>query len=181
MTSGLFLLTWCESGTMSKKKNNATTSSRITLNAAFVAMIAFCVVIAGFYTLTLMDDNNTLKSQLAQVVTDEETSTNGLSGEGFGDPTPSPATKSSLSNEDATRIYQKVAALTQLPQGTPQFATVNDVSKLQGQDFFAKAANGDVLLIYSETGQAILYRESSNEIISVGTVASNQTATTAAP
>ena len=166
---------------MSKEKNNSAKNSRITLNAAFAAMIAFCVVIAGFYTLTLMDDNNTLKSRSAQVVTDEETSSNGLSGEGFGASTPSPAATNSLSNEDATRIYQKVAALTQLPQGTPQFATVNDVSKFQGQAFFAKAANGDVLLIYSETGQAILYRESSNEIISVGTVASNQTATTAAP
>ncbi len=165
---------------MTKEKNNSVKNSRITLNAAFAAMIAFCVVIVGFYALTLMDDNNTLKSQSAQVVTDEETSSNGLSGEGFGDSTPSPATTNSLSNEDATRIYQKVAALTQLPQGTPQFATVNDVSKLQGQDFFAKAANGDVLLIYSETGQAILYRESSNEIISVGTISST-TATTVAP
>lgn len=70
--------------------------------------------------------------------------------------------------------YQKAKAdpvaqagkLIELPQGeTPTIATVNDITKLKGQDFFQNAANGDKILIYVKAQVAILYRPNINKII----------------
>lgn len=47
----------------------------------------------------------------------------------------------------------------------PTLATVNDVSKLQGQSFFKNAQNGDKVLIYSKSGRALLYRPVQNRVI----------------
>ncbi len=59
----------------------------------------------------------------------------------------------------------------ELPSGeTPTVAAVSDVSKLQGQQFFVNAKNGDQVLIYSNAKKAILYRPSTNKIIEVGPV-----------
>lgn len=59
-----------------------------------------------------------------------------------------------------------VARHTVLPPGeTPDIATVHDVSKLTDQAFFKDAHNGDKVLIYPQTGEAILYRPSTGTII----------------
>lgn len=66
-----------------------------------------------------------------------------------------------------------VSKLIQLPADTvPTVATVTDKSKLQSQDFFKHAENGDKVLIYKEAKKAILYRPSIDKIIDVAPVKS---------
>ncbi len=63
-------------------------------------------------------------------------------------------------------VVKQVGKLVILPSGeTPTLATVTDVGKLKGQPFFANAANGDKVLVYSKAGKAILYRPSVNKIV----------------
>ncbi|MBI5022764.1 MAG: hypothetical protein HZC05_01180 [Candidatus Magasanikbacteria bacterium] len=57
---------------------------------------------------------------------------------------------------------------------TPTVATITEKEKLKDQPFFAKAENGDKLLAYTKTQQAILYRPSINKIINVGPIVINQ-------
>jgi hypothetical protein len=65
-------------------------------------------------------------------------------------------------------IVKKVGALVELPTGeTPTVATVSDVTKLRGQEFFAKAQNGDKVLIYAKAQKAYLFRPGTNKIIEV--------------
>ncbi len=68
-------------------------------------------------------------------------------------------------------IIAAVGKLFELPANEqPTIATVSDKTKLADQPFFAKAQNGDKVLIYSQNKQAILYRPSLNKIISIGTI-----------
>lgn len=69
---------------------------------------------------------------------------------------------------DILKIIEKVI---ELPEGeAPTLATVTDREKLAAQPFFKRAENGDKILIYSESGQVILYRPSTKKIIDVTTV-----------
>ena len=62
----------------------------------------------------------------------------------------------------------KVEKIVELPVGeTPSIATVSDVDKLSSQEFFAKAQNGDVVLIYPKAQKAYLYRPSTDKLIEV--------------
>ena len=68
-------------------------------------------------------------------------------------------------------VISEVGKLMVLPSGEePQLATVSDVTKLSGQPFFAKAQDGDKVLIYSKAKEAILYRPSINKIINVAPI-----------
>lgn len=68
-------------------------------------------------------------------------------------------------------LIAKVSTHTQVPQGeTPTIATVTDVSKLKSQAFFAKAENGDKVLIYTQAKRAILYRPSTDKIIEIAPI-----------
>lgn len=71
---------------------------------------------------------------------------------------------------DVTALVDQVGKLMVLPSETPTLATVSDVTKLEGQPFFNQAQNGDKVLIYPKTKEAILYRPSLNKIIAVSTV-----------
>lgn len=64
-------------------------------------------------------------------------------------------------------ILDKVGKLIDLPDETPTIATVSDISKLSGQEFFAKAQNGDKVIIFAKAQKAILYRPGTNKIIEV--------------
>jgi hypothetical protein len=68
-------------------------------------------------------------------------------------------------------LSQEIGQFMILPEGeTPTLATVTDREKLAEQPFFQKAENGDKVLIYSQTGRAILYRPSQKKIVDVTTV-----------
>ncbi len=75
---------------------------------------------------------------------------------------------------DAKEIDNLVETIGQffaLPEGEiPTLATVTDREKLAEQPFFQKAENGDKVLIYSQSGRAILYRPSNGKIVDVTTV-----------
>lgn len=72
-----------------------------------------------------------------------------------------------LGANQVSDILGKVSKLIDIPDETPTIATVSDVSKLTGQEFFAKAENGDKVIIFSKAQKAILYRPSTNKIIEV--------------
>jgi hypothetical protein len=67
--------------------------------------------------------------------------------------------------EDNNRIIEEVGKLMDLPPGeTPQVLTVTDITQLTGQPFFARAQNGDRVLVYSGAQKAILYDPKNKKI-----------------
>lgn len=66
---------------------------------------------------------------------------------------------------DADELKAKVGLLVELPDEQPTVATVSDASKLQSQQFFQKAQNGDKVLIFTNAKRAVLYRPSTNKVI----------------
>lgn len=76
---------------------------------------------------------------------------------------------------EAEKVLSEVGKLIALPNDEkPTIATVSDVEKLKGQQFFKNAANGDKVLIYTNSRKAILYRPNDKRIIEVGAVNINQ-------
>ena len=68
-------------------------------------------------------------------------------------------------------LIEKVGKSVDLPKDeTPAVATVSDIEKVKNQPFFAKAKNGDKVLIYNKARKAILYRPSTGKIIEVTTI-----------
>lgn len=85
------------------------------------------------------------------------------------------------SAEEIQNLKEEIGAIFELPTDEePTLATVTDREKLAEQPFFQKAENGDKVLIYSNSGRAVLYRPSVKKIIDVTTVNVNQAAPTAA-
>lgn len=87
---------------------------------------------------------------------------------------------------EAKELVARVGQLVVLPTGEePTIATVTDVSKLKNQPFFARAANGDKVLIYTQAKRAYLYRPGTNKVIeiapiNIGNSQGGQTATSSA-
>ena len=83
-------------------------------------------------------------------------------------------TKSTQSNEQAA-LLNAVGKLIVLPTDEqPTVATVSDVNRLKGQQFFVHAKNGDKVLIYEKAQEAILYDPLANKIVGVGPIAVTQ-------
>ncbi len=78
-------------------------------------------------------------------------------------------TESQQVNE-VERIKEKVSKLINLPEGPVFVGTYSSDSKLKEQAFFAAAKDGDKYLIFSESGKAMIYRESENKLINVGPI-----------
>lgn len=75
------------------------------------------------------------------------------------------------SKEISAKIIQKVAALYMIPTNEePTVARIQDKNKLENQDFFKNASNGDYLLVYQKNKVALVYREQNNKLVNVGPV-----------
>lgn len=73
--------------------------------------------------------------------------------------------------KETKALVETISDLMLLPEGEePTLATVTDREKLADQPFFQKAENGDKVLIYSNSGRAVLYRPSLKKIIDVTAV-----------
>jgi hypothetical protein len=73
--------------------------------------------------------------------------------------------------KETKALTETISELMLLPEGEePTLATVTDRTKLADQPFFQKAENGDKVLIYSNSGRAILFRPSQNKIVDVTAV-----------
>lgn len=73
--------------------------------------------------------------------------------------------------DEVASLTKTLGAMMELPEGeAPTLATVTDREKLAEQPFFQKAENGDKVLIYTNSGRAILYRPSTGKIVDVTTV-----------
>ncbi len=80
-------------------------------------------------------------------------------------------TNAQLTSEQISKLVNDVGMLMVLPEGeTPTIATVTDVEKLAAQPFFRTAQNGDKVLLFGSTKEAILYRPSIGKIIKVATI-----------
>lgn len=74
----------------------------------------------------------------------------------------------SVAKEEIKQLVDKLSKLVVLPEGEePVVATVTDKEKLKDQPVFAKAENGDKILIYSKAQKAYIYRPASNLLIDV--------------
>jgi len=81
------------------------------------------------------------------------------------------ATEQPVLEEDQKTLIEKVGELVILPKNElPSIATVTDVDKLSDQIFFAKARNGDKVLIYASEKWAVIYRPESNKIVEAASV-----------
>ncbi len=68
-------------------------------------------------------------------------------------------------------ITRELSKFMELPEDEePTIATVLERDKLQDQPFFAKAENGDKVIIYTKSGKAILYRPSTKRIIELAPI-----------
>jgi len=82
----------------------------------------------------------------------------------------------------ADRTLQNISALIQLPRGAPTMVVINNASSAKKiQPFLVNADDGDILIVYKSAGEAILYRPSTNKLISVGPVTKTHQSTSVAP
>jgi hypothetical protein len=79
-----------------------------------------------------------------------------------------------VEKEKTDKVVAEVGKLMDLPKNEePTLGDVADTTKLKDQPFFAKAKNGDKILIYTQKREIILYRESTNKIINVAPISIN--------
>lgn len=71
-----------------------------------------------------------------------------------------------FAREEIKNLVGKLGRMVVLPEGEePVLATVSDKEKLKDQPVFAKAENGDKILIYTKAAKAYIYRPSTDKII----------------
>jgi len=76
-----------------------------------------------------------------------------------------------FAKEQTQAIINRVAKLMELPvDEIPVVYTISDTEKLKNQPFFARAKNGDQVLIYTNAKKAIIYDPIANKIIDVAPI-----------
>lgn len=74
-------------------------------------------------------------------------------------------------NSQVSGLLSRLGKIMVLPENeTPTVATVLHADKLKDQTFFAQARDGDKVVVYSKEKEAILYRPSTNQIVTVSGV-----------
>jgi len=73
--------------------------------------------------------------------------------------------------EKLKKIVGAVSEFMDLPENEePALASITDIEKISNQPFFARAQNGDKILIYTSAKKAILYRPETNRVIEVSNI-----------
>ena len=81
----------------------------------------------------------------------------------------------SVALTEADELTIVVSKLMTLPTDEkPTVATITDIKKVAGQDFYKNAKDGDKVLIFTSNKKAIIYRPSENKIVDVGVVSINE-------
>ena len=76
---------------------------------------------------------------------------------------------STMSTKTGVEVIKALSRHMILPDGDPQIAEIQDVSKLQeSQAFFKSALNGDIVVIYDST--IVVYRPSKDLIVATGDI-----------
>lgn len=76
-----------------------------------------------------------------------------------------------FAQSETQKLLDKLSKIIELPENeTPTVATISDRERLQNQPFFAKAKNGDKLIIYTNAKKAIIFDPLANKIIDVAPV-----------
>lgn len=84
-----------------------------------------------------------------------------------------PAVASSQLAADNQALIDEVGAIYLLPEEEATIATIDDAEKLSEQAFFARAQDGDRMLIFAGAQLAILYRPSAGQIVNAGPLVLN--------
>lgn len=110
----------------------------------FISAITAVVVLAGVGGFILFTQNKTLKARVAELQSDPKY----------------------IASQEIRQTVDQVGKVVSLPEGEdPVIATVTDKEKLKDQAFFAKAENGDKVLIYAKARRIYLFRPSENKLL----------------
>jgi uncharacterized protein HemX len=83
----------------------------------------------------------------------------------------SPEKQEERAKEEKAQIVGDISKFMLMPAGDPVLFRVSNKDQMRAQQaFFKDAENDDVLLVYQESGKAILFRPSSKTIVNVGPV-----------
>jgi cell division protein FtsB len=136
-----------------------------------VSSIAVLALIGGggWWVFSIYRENQDLRTQLSQANEELGSLKQGI----VSNPN---ETIAKLQNESTESILEQVRKLYALPEGeTPTIATVQDIEKLKDQPFFDGAENGDILIVFESSSQAILFRPSEQRLVKVGPISVEDT------
>ena len=141
-----------------------------------VATISIALIGAGvWYIFDLRSEVSSLENSLSLANTELDD----LKKDIVTDPS-SAVTR--LQQQQNASILEEIASVYALPSDeTPTIATVQDITKLTDQPFFEGAENGDILVVFDQSSQALLYRPSTKQLVKVGPISvGNETPSTPA-
>jgi hypothetical protein len=82
---------------------------------------------------------------------------------------------------DVAKVMKQVGKHILLPDEQPTLATVTDVEKVKQQPFFARAQNGDQVLLFAQAKKAYLFRPVSDQLVEVAPLNLGETPSNSAP
>jgi hypothetical protein len=74
-------------------------------------------------------------------------------------------------------MLSELQRMIQLPDEKPVIATVVDKSKVENQEFFRHAENGDKVILFTEARKALLYRPSDRKVMNFAPLTFDQNVT----